>query len=367
MKNKGVKWLSILCGIVACCGLTACDTGETSSSNSGSEELHSVESSHIHKESDWVVDVMPTLNTVGSKHTYCLVCNENMQTVVIEQQKLLPLNYEVGADGISCTVTGIGADRDYTEIYIPETLDGYTVKAIRYNAFYNCGNLTSVFIPSSVTSIGAEAFGSCSSLTNIEVDKNNTAYQSIDGNLYTKDGKILIQYAIGKTATSFTIPDGVISVGVYAFSGCSSLTSVVIPDSVTDIESPAFYGCNSLINIEVSENNSAYQSIDGNLYVKDGKALIRYTIGKTITSFAIPEGVTSIGVWAFGYCSSLTSVEIPRGVRSIGECALAYCNNLTSITFHGTVEEWNAISKGSAWKYNISATKVVCTDGTVSI
>ena len=229
---------------------------------------------------------------------------------------------------------------------------GDSVTSIGNYAFSYCSSLTSIVIPDSVTSIGEDAFSNCWSLTNITVDINNTAYKSIDGNLYTKDGKTLIQYAIGKTATSFIIPDSVTSIGDGAFSGCSSLTSVVIGDSVTSIGDYAFYNCSSLTSINVSENNTAYKSIDGNLYTKDGKILIQYAIGKTATSFIIPDSVTSIGNYAFYSCSSLTSVVIPDSVTSIGDYAFSSCSSLTSIKYRGTQAQWNAISKNDYWDYN---------------
>ena len=145
-------------------------------------------------------------------------------------------------------------------------------------------------IPGSVTSIGKSAFSGCFSLTSINVSENNTIYKDIDGNLYTKDGKTLIQYAIGKPATSFAIPSSVTSIGVSAFAYCSRLTSV--------------------------------------------------TIG---------NGVTSIGSEAFYYCTSLTSVTIPGSVTSIGDYAFYECDSLTSIKYRGTQAQWNAITKGDDW------------------
>ena len=81
----------------------------------------------------------------------------------------------------------------------------------------------------------------------------------------------------------------------------------------------------------------------------------------------IPDSVTSIGESAFYYCTRLTSVTIPDSVTSIGESAFSDCKGLTSITFNGTIAQWNAISKGYNWEYNVPAKEVVCTDGTVSI
>ena len=318
--------------------------------------------------------------------------------------------------GDSVTSIGDGAFAwcdSLTSIVIPDS-----VTSIGDGAFAWCGSLTSVVIGNSVTSIGNRAFMDCRSFTSITVADANTAYKSVDGNLYTKDGKTLIQYAVGKTDTSFTIPNSVTAIGDVAFYGCSGLTSVVIPDSVTMIDSYAFYRCDSLTSVVIPDSvtsignyafndctsltsitvayaNTAYKSVDGNLYTKNGKTLIRYAVGKTDTSFTIPnsvttigdnafndcysltsvvigDSVTSIGSYAFYGCSSLTSVVIPDSVTSIGSYAFCDCTGLTSIVignsvtkignyafygcsgltsikYRGTESQWNAITKESYW------------------
>jgi hypothetical protein len=271
-------------------------------------------------------------------------------------QALIPtegLEYTLSADGTHYICSGIGTATD-TDIIIADAIDGIPVTSIDRFAFDNCDSLRNVVIGDSVTSIGSYAFGYCTSLTSIE------------------------------------IPNSVTSIGGSAFSNCDSLTSVEIPNSVTSIGDEAFRDCDSLTSITVSENNTAYQSIDGNLYTKDGKTLIQYVIGKTATSFTIPQSVTSIGssaFWgcdsltsieipnsvtsiggsAFGYCTSLTSVEIPNSVTSIDGMVFSGCTSLTSITFNGTVTQWSAISKNNSWHSVVPATYVQCTDGTVSI
>ena len=147
------------------------------------------------------------------------------------------------------------------------------------------------------------------------------------------------------TASSFVIPDSVTKIAYSAFSGCSSLTSVTIPNSVTSIGSEAFRYCSRLTSITVDENNGNYKSIDGNLYSKDGTTLIQYAIGKTETSFTIPDSVTSIGSDAFSGCISLTSITIPNSVTSIESDAFFYCSSLTSINYNGTKNQWNSINK----------------------
>ena len=125
---------------------------------------------------------------------------------------------------------------------------------------------TNITIPNNVTSIGSSVFYNCSSLTSITVDTNNQYYKSIDGNLYSKDGTTLIQYAIGKTDTSFTIPSSVISIGSSAFYKCSSLTSVTIGNNVTSIGSYAFRNCRSLTKVYYEGSASEWSNINIDSY-----------------------------------------------------------------------------------------------------
>ena len=99
-----------------------------------------------------------------------------------------------------------------------------------------------------MTNIGNYAFSGCDRLTNIDVSENNKSYTSVDGVLFNKNKTILIRYPVDKY-TNYTIPDGVTSIGVGAFSGCDSLTSITIPDSVTSIGKRAFFACNNLADV----------------------------------------------------------------------------------------------------------------------
>ena len=83
-------------------------------------------------------------------------------------------------------------------------------------------------------------------------------------------------------------------------------------------------------------------------------------------SIIIPDTVSSIGEMAFLGCEEIKSIIIPKAVTTIGSKAFYMCTKLASITFNGTMEEWNEISKGSGWNDEIPATFVQCSDGKVS-
>jgi len=205
---------------------------------------------------------------------------------------------------IPSNVTGIGNSafsscENLTGVTIPNS-----VKSIGSYAFYDCTRLNSVTIPNSVTSIGDSAFKRCFSLPAINVDAGNTAYSSQDGVLYNKNKTILINYPVGKTVVSFTIPNSVTVIEKDAFAYNSSLTSVNIPNSVIDIGDNAFFFCENLTNVIIP---NGVTSIRYNTFCRTG-----------LTSINIPNSVKIIEYDAFYGCNKLARITIPDSVTSIG-------------------------------------------------
>ena len=176
-----------------------------------------------------------------------------------------------------------------------------------YSVFKGCSVLTSVTIPSSVTSIGGSAFEGCSGLTSLIIPSSVT---SIVGSAF-KDCSGL---------TSLTIPSSVTSIGGAAFKGCSGLTSLIIPSSVTSIKDAAFEGCSGLTSLTIP---SSVTSIGG--------AAFKGCSG--LTSLIIPSSVTSIGSYVFENCSGLTSITIPSSVTEIGGAAFKGCSSLVNLYY----------------------------------
>ena len=211
-----------------------------------------------------------------------------------------------------------------------------------------------------VKSVEATSFNSCKRLMNIETDENNVTFKSIDGNLYSKDGKIFVRYATGKTG-DFSLPDGVEIIAEGAFRDCC-IRKLEIPKTIKQFEEDAFYNAYvNEIHYKGTINDWAslvFESVDSNplnqagrirtntagLYINDILQKDIIIDAKEISDYAfcnacflekvnILETVEKIGKWTFAKCEKLNRVQISlsNNLKIVDYYAFYNCEELETI------------------------------------
>ena len=223
--------------------------------------------------------------------------------------------------------------------YTPSSYS-YPINQVPGFAFYNLRSLTSITIPTSATSIGNKPFDYCSAL--ITVSPSSLYFSSDNGVLFNKTKTTLIQFPY--LTTSYIIPSTVTTIGANAFYDCDGLTSITIPTSVTTIGDGAFNECKGLTSVILPSflttlGVSAFANCSGLTSMVFPPSLSSigddsFAFCVNLASITIPQGLTSIEAFAFYNCISLTSVNIPSSVTSIGGEVFLACTSLRSITVH---------------------------------
>ena len=208
----------------------------------------------------------------------------NQELIIPNEFRNKPVKEIGGGAFRSCSI--------FTSAIIPNGIN-----KIGGSSFSNCDNLVSITIGRGVNTIGSGAFADCKSLNIINVSSDNLSFKSIDGNLYSKDEKKLIQYANGKTDIAFVVPNNVVNVGEYAFIGCTKLTHLTIGANVEAISPYAFANCVGLEDVVFNDK------------------------------------LNTIGPSSFYNCSGLTEIILPNSLERIYFFAFQKCVRLESIVF----------------------------------
>ena len=232
---------------------------------------------------------------------------------------------------VNCGIKYYINDKEITSIEIPSN-----VTTLSNYVFQGCSGLTSLTLPAGITEIGDYAFWGCSGLTSLNLPAGITEIG--EGTFYGCSGLTSLNLPAGITwigyeafsgcsgLTSLNLPAGITSIGWKAFEGCSGLTSLNLPAGITEIGSSAFEGCSGLTSLNLPAGiteigNDTFSGCRG------------------LTSLTLPAGITEIGDGAFGGCRGLTSLNLPAGITKIGDYAFGSCRGLTSLTLPAGITE----------------------------
>ena len=189
-------------------------------------------------------------------------------------------------------------------IDIPDTVTkdniDYTVTVIGNNAFESL-NVSSVFIPATVTSIGPFAFRFCKFLATVTFAEDSQL----------KSIGLAAFYGTEQAYPKFKeikIPDSVEAIGNAAFRYCQNLERIALPSALQTLSNVTFYGCTALSEV------------------------------------TFPASLETIQVGAFGYCRNLSEVELPASLKTIQSYVFGGCSDLKTVSYDGSLEQWNHIT-----------------------
>lgn len=277
------------------------------------------------------------------------------------------MKYSINGDGSSVTIIKFCGEPNeydgsyYWSIIIPSTINyngrTYSVTTIGDGAFHITAGSdylsTHITISESVTSIGKDAFYISMpryiplsiGYTGSIADWCGIKFANRESNpLIYSDSFVTFSSPFGHDVE---IPDGVESIGQYAFCDYTKLNSITIPNSVTEIGQDAFCGCSGLTSVTIPHSvnkigQEAFRDCSSLTSVSLSNSLDsinKYTfMGCTnLTSISIPDSIVSIGYNAFCNCNGLIDLTIPNSVNSIGANAFDGCTGLTSLKLGNSV------------------------------
>ena len=245
----------------------------------------------------------------------------------------------------SVFISGYRGEDDH--LILPAWIQDYPVVGITDNAFQGC-TFSSITLPSTLRSIGSNAFYDCYELVNVHVpsigDWLDITFGNLDANPLNWGYHF---YVNGEVPTRVIVPEGTSHIGFSAFYGWEWMEEISIPESVIDIGEYSFAYCSALEEIRLPQSMdsigvrafcycTALEKIDmpETLNYLDVRAFYGCS---SLEEIAIPRGIQAINAYTFYGCSSLEAVDFPYGVTSIGNYAFCNCRSLKSISLPDSV------------------------------
>jgi surface protein len=215
------------------------------------------------------------------------------------------------------------------QVTIPSVANGYDVIAIGDKGFYNCSELTHIWLHEGIKSIGELAFYGCTNLRVLDIPHSIT---TIADNAFNECPNVTISVPVDKVDVlplNSIGKDITIEVKEPEPSTKYEIERIFIPKPVQSIGERAFSNCSSVKIMEVDEENAVYDSRNAcNAIIRTADNTLLYGCQNTV----IPATVTAIAQYAFEGHSKLKQISIPVSVSSIGESAFSGCTGLESVT-----------------------------------
>lgn len=234
-------------------------------------------------------------------------------------------DYEYTADDAGVTITRYTGES--VRVAIPAEIDGKPVTALADKAFYETG-VRWVDVPEGVKTIGAYCFSGCNDLMTLR----------LPGSLTTiADGALESCFRL----LTLDVPEGVTEIGQSVFFGNSYLYQLRLPASLETFGSNNFVAVDSLESVDVAEGCKELKAQDGGrvLLSADGKRFVRYFGWQERTSYTIPDGVETIGSFAFSDYGTLREIIVPEGVKTIEGAAFVSAFGLQKLHLPASVTD----------------------------
>ncbi len=219
-----------------------------------------------------------------------------------------------------------------------------------YPIFDGCGSLSTIKVNDGVTTLPSNAFKDCTALNNVTVPSSVTIigdyafYNTVwyngkaDGIVYINDVLYCYKGSMPNN-TAVEVREGIVSISPRAFENYTGLTSIKIASSVFDLGRQAFNGCTELSAVYITDVANWCSINFGNAYANPlSYARNLYLNGSLVTNLVIPDGVAKISGYSFYNCDKITDLIIPDSVTSVGIEAFYACNGITSVSIPENVE-----------------------------